>query len=203
MKSKLRFPEECIYDIPYINSVASKRTLRTALIMAVCAVTLILSVLLIALYGTQLVSFIVGAVLFCLSAYLLIKQWKNIKSVNYREVYGEIVDVHKDVVSVRHITGRDINPFGLRRFDTYRSNETRITVYIKEADGNVFPYYLRRVTEEHVEYYEKGGIAIHVSGACFPVIAQYQNSRWLCPLCGGFNPEGEMECAHCGKGVIK
>ncbi len=191
------------YDVRNIVSIARRKSLRSILIIALSVALFALSILAIVLYSSYIAVFLIGAVLVCLSAFACGRELKKMNSTDFSSAYGEIVDVHKEVVFVRHIASRGLYLFGPRRYDTYRHTEIRLTVYIRENDDDVYYYYLRGVTEEQAEYYESRGTAMHLLGTRFPVRLEDKSGKWLCPICGEFNPDGEKLCRWCKSRILK
>ena len=71
-----------------------------------------------------------------------------------------------------------------RKYDAFAKAAIRLTVSLKN-ENEVHSYVLERVTEEHSNYYESKGEAIHIWGTHFPVKLEIAGDKWLCPVCGG------------------
>ena len=190
-----------IYDIDLIT-VSAKRNLRNLVLLIVLyIITTVLSILAIVFYGSYLAVFILAVAIACVSVFLLSKSLTKIKLANYRSTYGEIINVHKDVKIVSTIS---VGGLGLRtrKYDTYKKDEIRLDVFIKE-NQKITDYYLCGVSEEHVKYYEEKGQVIHIWGTRFPVRLDTKEKRWLCPICGEFNTNEEKICGACKGKILK
>ena len=95
-----------------------------------------------------------------------------------------------------------INPFGTRKYDSYSKNEIRLEVFIQKGE-DVHGCFLKDVVEEHADYYEAKGKAMHIWGTHFPVKLEIGKEKWLCPLCGKFNANEEKTCEKCKKKILK
>ncbi len=181
----------------------AKKNLRNFIIqIAIYGVLLILSILAIIFFGSYMLVFISGIVLACVSAFLGSKLIKKFSFADYSSACGEIVDVHKEIKTVRTTKVGGINPFGVRKYDHDGKNEVRLGVFIKNGE-QVRGYFFNDGTEEHAKYYEDKGEAIHIWGTHFPVKLEIGNEKWLCPVCGEFNANEEKTCLRCKKKIIK
>lgn len=201
MDKSVTLEENCHYDIEAIIAVAKKRFIASVIQIVLYSVLLVISVLAIILYSTHLAVFIIAVVIACISAFLYLKQIKKIKLSDYNEAFGEIVNVHKEITSVRKTVG-GINLFTARKYDSYRKSETNITVSISE-NNTVRTYNLSSVSDKQSEYYESGGTAMHIWGTRYPVKPEADKWKWLCPICGGFNTNEKKTCERCNNKIIK
>lgn len=190
-----------LYDIDMIVTIAKQNLINTIIQILVCITTTALSILAIIFYGSYIAVFICGAAITCSSIILLIKSLRKIRLADYRSINGEIVNVHKDIKIVSTIS---IGGLGLRtrKYDTYKKDEIRLCVFIKENE-TINGHYLNGVTDEHVKYYEAMGKAIHIRGTHFPIRLGVEDERWLCPFCGEFNEKSEKSCANCNRRTLK
>lgn len=190
-----------IYDVDTIVATARKNLTNVIIQLLLCATITALSILAIIFYGSNIAVFICGSAVTCASIRLLIKLSSKIKFADYRSINGEIVNVHKDIKIVSTIS---IGGLGLRtrKYDTYKKDEIRLGVFIKENE-TINGYYLNGVSEEHVKYYEASGEAIHIWGTHFPIRLGAEDERWLCPFCGEFNEINEKSCATCNRRILK
>lgn len=190
------------YDTAGLINSAKKNLCAFIIKEAICIVLLVLSVLAVIFYSTYIGVFIGGVALACISAFLCSKLIKNFMFSDYSSAHGEITYIHKEIkiVPITKIGG--INPFGTRKYDSYSKNEIRLQVFIQNGD-NVRGYFLNDVYDEHADYYESRGAAMHIWGTHFPVKLEIGKDKWLCPLCGGFNENHEKTCKKCQKKVLK
>ena len=193
--------ENLVYDIDGLVTEA-KRDLRNSIVkISLAAVVLTLSILAIVFFGSYMLVFIGGIALACVSAFSISKLIKKFSFADYSSARGEIVDVHKEIKTVRTTKVGGINPFGVRRYDHDGKNEVRLGVFIQEGE-QVRGYFFNDGTEEHAKYYEDKGEAIHIWGAHFPVRLEIGNDKWLCPVCGEFNANKEKSCNRCKKKIL-
>ena len=182
----------------------SKGKLR-ALIIALILYSLLFTAAILAIifHSRILPVFICSILLACTSAARLWKLAQVIHTSDYTAISGRIAKVHKEIKTVRTTLGGGINLFGPRKYDTYNKEDLRLEIFIEDKNGNVRGYYLRWATKEHEKYYESGGEATHIWGTRFPVKANSNCEKWLCPICGEFNSPHEKICAGCGVKAIK
>ena len=193
--------ENLVYDIDGLVA-ESKKNLRNSIVkISISAVVLTLSILAIVFFGSYMLVFISGIVLACVSAFMCYKWVKQIAFSDYSSTCGEIADVFKESTTVRSITG-GYGMYVTRKYDAFAKAAIRLTVSLKN-ENEVHSYVLERVTEEHSNYYESKGEAIHIWGTRFPVRLEIGNDKWLCPVCGEFNPNEEKTCSRCKKKIIK
>lgn len=189
-----------VYDIDGLVA-ESKKNLRNSIVkISISAVVLTLSILAIVFFGSYMLVFIGGIVLACVSAFMCYKWVKQIAFSDYSSTCGEIADVFKESTTVRSITGG----YGMqvtRKYDAFAKAAIRLTVSLKN-ENDVRSYILEGVTEEHSNYYEAKGEAIHIWGTRFPVRLEIGNDKWLCPVCGEFNANEEKTCERCKKKII-
>jgi len=190
------------YDICYLVSAAKKKAVFLVLKLIVCVAVFALAAILIVLYGSNILFLVPSMVAALVSAGCFGKLLRAINLSDYKCSCGEVVDVLKEIKTVDTQSIGGINPFGTRQYDSYKKNETRLTVFVKEGE-NVNSYYLKGVSEKHLKYYESSGDVIHIWGTRFPVKLEIGNEEWLCPVCGEFNSSGEKECVMCKSRVIK
>ena len=189
------------YDIDSILYL-TKRNLRNLILQILLYSTLsVLSILVIVFYGSYLPVFIFSLIITCISVFFLGKSVNKINFADYKSSCGEIINVHKDVKIVSIIS---IGGLGLRtrKYDTYKKDEIRLSVFIEENEV-INGYYLNGVSEEHVKYYEEKGKATHIWGTHFPVRLESNDKNWLCPVCGEFNSVEEKVCAGCKTKILK
>ena len=190
------------YDIEGLASSAKKRLIKALLMLVLGVLVLALSILAIIFYGSYLPVFIIGLIAACVAAVLCGRLIKNISFSNFSTACGEISDVHKEIRTHTTTKVGGINPFGVRKYDQDGKNEIRIGVFIREGEG-VKGYFLNDVNEDHVDYYEAGGEAIHIWGTRFPVKLEIDTDEGLCPVCGEFNANEEKTCVRCKRKILK
>ena len=194
---------ETRYDISRITEFAAKKLKKFIFLTVLYFVMLVLSIVTIVLFGSYLAVFIVAAIFLCVDLFLIGKHIKSVHLADYSSsAYGEIADVHKEIKIVDSISVGGINPFGTRKFDTYKHNRISLAVFIKDGT-EICSCYINAATEEHSRYYESKGYAAHIYGTHFPVKIEIGNIDWLCPICGEFNPNEEKVCSKCGQKIIK
>ena len=189
-----------VYDIDGLVA-ESKKNLRNSIVkISISAVVLALSILAMVFFGSYMLVFISGIVLACVSAFMCYKWGKQIAFSDYSSTSGEIADVFKESTTVRSITG-GYGMYVTRKYDAFAKAAIRLTVSLKN-ENDVRSYILEGVTEEHSNYYEAKGEAIHIWGTRFPVRLEIGNDKWLCPVCGEFNANEEKTCERCKKKII-
>ena len=193
--------ENLIYDIDGLVAEAKKNLRNSIVKISIAAVVLTLSILAIVFFGSYMLVFIGGVVLACVSAFMCYKWVKQIAFSDYSSTCGEIADVFKESTTVRSITG-GYGMYVTRKYDAFAKAAIRLTVSLKN-ENEVHSYVLERVTEEHSNYYESKGEAIHIWGTHFPVKLEIGKEKWLCPICGEFNSNEEKTCSRCKKKIIK
>ncbi len=193
--------ENLIYDVDGLLAEAKKNLRNSIVKISIAVVVLTLSTLAIVLLGSYMLVFIGGIVLACVSAFTCYKWVKQIAFADYSSNCGEIADVFKESTTVRSITG-GYGMYVTRKYDAFAKAAIRLTVSLKNED-EVHSYVLEGVTEEHSNYYEAKGDAIHIWGTHFPVRLEIGNDKWLCPVCGEFNANEEKTCTRCKKKIIK
>lgn len=193
--------ENLVYDVDSLVAEAKKDLRNSIVKISISAAVLTLSILAIIFFGSYMLVFIGGIVLACISAFLCYKWVKQISFADYSSACGEIADVHKDVkiVDTKIVGGIG---FGPRKYDSYKKSEVRLGVFIKNGE-EVRGYFFNDGTEEHAKYYEARGEAIHIWGTHFPVRLEIAGDKWLCPVCGEFNPNEEKTCTRCKKKILK
>ena len=194
--------DSLIYDVDGLVAEAKKNLRNSIAKISVAAVVLTLSILAMIFFGSYMPVFIVGIVLACVSAFMCYKWVKQISFADYSSACGEIVNVHKEIKTVRSAGVGGINPFGTRKYSNYVANEVRLGVFIQEGE-HVRGYFFNDGTEEHAKYYEAKGEAIHIWGTHFPIMLEIAGDKWLCPVCGEFNANEEKTCTRCKKKIIK
>ena len=189
-----------VYDIDGLVA-ESKKNLRNSIVkISISAVVLTLSILAIVFFGSYMLVFISGIVLACVSAFMCYKWVKQIAFSDYSSACGEIADVFKESTTVRSITG-GYGMYVTRKYDAFAKAAIRLAVSLKN-ENEVHSYILEGVTEEHSNYYEAKGEAIHIWGTHFPVKLEIGKEKWLCPVCGEFNPNEEKTCTRCKKKIL-
>ena len=193
--------ENLVYDVDSLVAEAKKDLRNSIVKIGITAVILTLSILAIIFFGSYMLVFIGGIVLACVSAFMCYKWVKQISFADYSSACGEIVNVHKEIKTVRSAGVGGINPFGTRKYSNYVANEVRLGVFIQEGE-QVRGYFFNDGTEEHAKYYEAKGEAIHIWGTHFPVRLEIAGDKWLCPVCGEFNASEEKTCTRCKKKIL-
>lgn len=191
-----------VYDVDGLVAAAKKNLRNSIAKIGVSIVVLALSILAIVFFGSYLFVFICGAMLACVFAILCNKSIKNIAFSDYSNTSGEITDVHKEIKIVDTTSVGGINPFGTRKYDSYKNSEIRLGIFINDGE-QIRACYLKCASEEHAKYYESKGEAIHIWGTHFPVKLQAENDKWLCPVCGEFNTIDKRTCSGCKNKIIK
>lgn len=197
----MKYSNSLIYDVDGLVAEAKKNLRNSIVKISIAAVVLTLSILAIIFFGSYMLVFIGGIVLACVSAFMCYKWVKQISFADYSSACGEIVNVHKEIKTVRSAGVGGINPFGTRKYSNYVANEVRLGVFIQEGE-HVRGYFFNDGTEEHAKYYEAKGEAIHIWGTHFPVRLEIAGDKWLCPVCGEFNANEEKTCTRCKKKIL-
>lgn len=192
--------DKLVYDVDGLAAEAKKNLRNYIVKTGIAAVVLTLSILAIVFFGSYMLVFIGGIVLACVSAFMCYKLVKQISFADYSSACGEIADVFKESTTVRSITG-GYGMYVTRKYDAFAKAAIRLTVSLKN-ENDVRSYILEGVTEEHSNYYEAKGEAIHIWGTRFPVRLEIGNDKWLCPVCGEFNANKEKTCNRCKKKII-
>ena len=192
--------ENLVYNVDGLVAEAKKNLCNSIVKISVTAVVLVLSILAVVFFGSNMLVFIGGIALACVSAFTCYKWVRQIKFADYSSACGEIADVHKDVkiVDTKIVGGIG---FGPRKYDSYKKSEVRLGVFIKNGE-EVRGYFFNDGTEEHAKYYEAKGEAIHIWGTHFPVRLEIEGDKWLCPVCGEFNANEEKTCTRCKKKIL-
>ena len=193
--------DNLIYDVDGLVAEAKKDLRNSIVKISIAAVVLTLSILAIVFFGSYMLVFIGGIVLACVSAFMCYKRVRKIAFSDYSSACGEIADVFKESTTVRSITG-GYGMYVTRKYDAFAKAAIRLTVSLKN-ENDVRSYILEGVTEEHSNYYEAKGEAIHIWGTHFPVKLEIGKEKWLCPVCGEFNPNEEKTCTRCKKKIVK
>ena len=197
----MKYNENLIYDVDGLVAEAKKNLRNSIVKISIAAVVLTLSILAIIFFGSYMLVFIGGIVLACVSAFMCYKWVKQISFADYSNACGEIVNVHKEIKTVRSAGVGGINPFGTRKYSNYVANEVRLGVFIQEGE-HVRGYFFNDGTEEHAKYYEAKGEAIHIWGTHFPVRLEIAGEKWLCPVCGEFIVNEKKTCTRCKKKIL-
>ena len=193
--------ENLIYDVDGLVAEAKKNLRNSIVKISISAVVLTLSILAIVFFGSYMLVFIGGIVLACVSAFMCYKWVKQIAFSDYSSTCGEIADVFKESTTVRSITG-GYGMYVTRKYDAFAKAAIRLTVSLKN-ENDVRSYILEGVTEEHSNYFEAKGEAIHIWGTHFPVRLEIAGDKWLCPVCGEFNSNEEKICTRCKKKILR
>lgn len=191
-----------VYNVDGLVAEAKKKRRNSIAKIGVSAIVLALSVLTVIFFGSCLLVFIGSVILVFVSAFFCNKSIKNIAFSDYSNTIGEIADVHKDIKSVDTTKVGGINPFGTRKYDSYKNSEIRLGIFINDGE-QIRACYLKCASEEHAKYYESKGEVIHIWGTHFPVKLQAENDKWLCPVCGEFNTIDKRTCSRCKNKIIK
>ena len=198
MKKELDF--NIPYDIDGLVSSAKKDLGKHILKLCLCVLLLACSILIIILWGRSFLAFASALITACVTLSLCGRLLKQLKLSDYSNAFGEISEVHKDVRTVDTKAVGSVG-LGVRKYDSYKRDKISIAVSIEDKEG-VRVYSFDDVNEEQAEYYEKRGRVIHIKGTRFPVRLEL-DGKWLCPVCGKFNPEGEKACDGCNKKILK
>ena len=191
------------YDIEALVRSGKKEFTKSILLIALYALLLLGSALVVAFWHSCLPAFIIGVLVGCVMLFLLLREIKRLRFSDYNRFVGEIEAVHKEVKTVPTGKVGGINPFGVRKYDQDAKKEIRLIILIND-EKRVRTYYLNDVTEEHAAYYEAKGKAVHIWGTHFPVRLDACEGKWLCPVCGEFGVSGgEKTCARCKRKVLK
>ena len=193
--------ENLVYDVDGLVAEAKKNLRNSIVKISIAAIVLTLSILTVVLFGSYMLVFIGGIVLACVSVFMCYKCVKQIVFADYSSTCGEIADIFRESTTVRSITG-GYGMYVTRKYDAFAKAAIRLTVSLK-YDNDVRSYILEEVTEEHSNYYEAKGEAIHIWGTHFPVRLEIGSDKWLCPVCGEFNANEEKICNRCKKKIIK
>lgn len=197
----MRSNEKFVYDVDGLVAEA-KRDLRSSILkICIATVVLALSILAVIFFGSYMLVFIGGVALACASVFMCCRWVRQISFAYYSSAHGEIADVHKEVkiVDTKIVGAVGLGP---RKYDSYKKNEVRLEVFIKDGEG-VRGYFFNDGGEEHAKYYEAKGEAIHIWGTHFPVRLDADGSKWLCPVCGEFNEKEKKTCTRCKRKIIK
>ncbi len=200
MRTKHLIEPDTDYDIELLVSSAKKRLKKSLLMLGLYTLIFAVSILTVIFLGSFVPVFVIGVVVACVAAFLILKQLKTISFSDCKTSHGEIADVLKESTTVRSITG-GYGMYVTRKYDAFAKAAIRLTVSLKNED-EVHSYVLEGVTEEHSNYYESKGEAIRIWGTHFPVKLEIGNDKWLCPVCGEFNANEEKTCARCKKKII-
>lgn len=197
----MKADQKLVYNIDGLVAETKKNLSFSVIKICVSTLLLVLSTLAVIFFGSNILVFIGGIVLACISAFICFKLVKQISFADYSSTCGEIAGVHKDIktVDTKFVGGVGL---GQRKYDSYKKREVRLNVFIKN-DKQVHGYFFNDGTEEHAKYYEAKGAAIHIWGTHFPVRLETYNGKWLCPICGEFNASDEKSCRKCKKKIIK
>ena len=201
METKHLIEIDTDYDVEFLIFSAKKNLNKSLLMLGLYSVILAVSVLSVIFWGSCVPIFVIGIVATCVCAFLILKRLKTIRFSDFKTSHGEIVDVLKESTTVRSITG-GYGMYVTRKYDAFAKAAIRLTVSIKNND-EIHSYMLDGVTEEHAQYYEQKGDAIHIYGTHFPVKIDIDHGNWLCPVCGEFNSSGEKSCVNCKEKMLK
>ena len=188
------------YDVELLVSSAKKHLNKSLLLLGLYSVILVVSVLAVIFWGSYVLVFVIGIIAACISAFLILKRLKTIRFSDFKISQGKIVDVLKEATTVRSITG-GYGMYVTRKYDAFAKAAIRLTVSLKN-ENDVHSYVMEGVTEEHANYYEAKGEALHIWGTHFPVKLDIGKEKWLCPICGEFNENEEKTCKRCKKKII-
>ena len=201
METKHLIEIDTDYDVEFLIFSAKKNLNKSLLMLGLYSVILAVSVLSVIFWGSCVPIFVIGIVATCVCAFLILKRLKAIRISDFKTSQGEIVDVLKESTTVRSITG-GYGMYVTRKYDAFSKAAIRLTISIKNND-EIHSYMLDGVTEEHAQYYEQKGDAIHIYGTHFPVKIDIDHGNWLCPVCGEFNSSGEKTCTRCKRKILK
>ena len=190
------------YDIEGLIAESRASLLKFVVKMIAFSLLILLSIFMIILYGSYVAVFACGILVAGVCLFLLFKLIRKFNVSDYSSISGKVTHVHKEIKTVDTMSVGGINPFGTRRYDSYKRDEIRLSIFI-ENENAVRVYHLKGATEEHLSYYESAGEVMHIWGTHFPVILSPNDEKWLCPVCGRFNKAEDKACSECGRGILR
>ena len=202
MKNKKLVDINSPYDVEEIAKASKKACIKEYLLLLFWGIIALASGLGSALLAEKHVwVFAIGVPALFIASFFGNKQLKKLQFFNFSVAHGEVADVLKEATTERSITG-GYGMYVKRKYDAFAKDAIRLTVSIKDVN-DVSSYVLNGVTEEHLRYYETKGEAMHVPGTYFPVKLEFENEKWLCPICGEFNGIYDKNCRACHKKILK
>ncbi len=192
------------YDIEHIIAVNKKRVMTATAGAVLFSLLFILSAAAIFAHGSSLPFFILSLAVALISLFFGVKNLRKLCSRDYKNACGRVVNV-----SVDNVTHRLFASYGMwirRKYDTYKTDSPRITLYIEdspgEADGKILAFQFI-ASEKLLSYYDGADSALHIWGARYPVKLKVREKKWVCPLCAEFNPKDSKVCEKCGVKALK
>ena len=202
MNDQEMYAIESDYDIQNIIRTNRKKLQKNILLFVLFCVVFILSTVAIIIFGTHLMVFIIALSVDILCLFWGLKIFKGNNFSDLNNSYGEIINIHKEVINDRSIVG-GYGMYVRRKYDAFTKDATRITLHIEEKNNKIHTHQLKFATEEHLNYYENTDKVIHIWGAHYPVRVMVTNKSWLCPVCGYFNPQEKKVCGKCNCKILK
>lgn len=192
-----------IYDVENVSKEGKKGYVKGFVIAMLWALLTLACGIIAATVGVTHIWVLVVCAVFALVSGFIGKRELAKAAVKFdpKASHGEIADVLKEVVTKRSITG-GYGMYVTRKYDAFSKEAIRVTLSIK-GEKNVQQYVLDGSSEAHLRYYETCGEAIHIPYTRFPVKLDFENERWLCPVCGEFNETNVKSCRTCRKKILK
>ncbi len=187
------------YDVENIISITKKKFTKNLIQAVLFSLLSVLSAVPIIIYGSHLPAFIVSALLLIVSVLITVKKLRDIRFSDLKNICGQIVNV-----SVDNVTHRLFASYGMwirRKYDTYKTDSPRITLYIKDDKEILFCQFI--ANKKYLNYYDTADQVIHIWGARYLVKTISSDKTWLCPICGNFNTKDVKTCTSCGNKVLK
>lgn len=192
------------YDAEQISKrVEKKRRIfwqKTAFILSVMFILLVLSILNFSDYLTVLAAMIEFPMMLLLTA--VIKKsdaktllGKEIRGINRKE-YEYAIQSDNRVKAF----SKGVVP---HTFANIKAHALRLngTVYLELENGDI-----KSVTglyKSHMDIYEEGDTLVKYAGTRFPIVLDREVKKQPCPICGEINDESLNECKACGLMIVK
>ena len=189
-----------MYDVKEIEQSSKRIFWNRLLLTLLYTVLFIFSIISLILWNHLISVFILSLIGILLFSFLSCNKMKLLKRTSCFRVHGKIVDLFYDV---RHVNVMKTTSYSIVRkpHSSYWKRENRLRISVSE-DGQIKLLEINQVTEKQAEYYNQGDTVLRIPNTRFPVSAKYVGGRWLCPICGEFNPVEEKSCDFCKQIIV-
>lgn len=189
------------YDVDHIEKKQKQEIFCSALWFVFGVLLLVASIVSIFVGGKNPVLFVISCLCAITSLVLLFREKKNAKYGKLKTVHGTVKKVHLKVSGSNGILTTGYSGTYRARYSNYGRDIHSFTIYVDDGK-RVRSYAIKDTAKAFDKYYEIGDEVLHIGGTRFPVKPKFSD-RWLCPICGEFNEDGECACKGCKQLVLK
>ena len=189
------------YDVDCIEKKQKQEMFCSALWLVFGFLLLLSSTISIFTKGENPIWFVISGLCAITSLVLLFREKKNAKFGKLKRVFGTVKKVHLKVGSSNGLLTTSYSGNYRARYSSYGRDIHAFTIYIDDGK-RVRSYTIKDTARAFDSYYEIGDEVLHIGGTRYPVKPEFSD-RWLCPICGEFNPENECVCKKCKNVILK